>query len=98
MGVDAVGAQGDTIPLSMCRYELRGTPSLMLIDAAGRLRLHEFGRIDDLRLGVLLGRLLAEQAGFIGDGSEKAKQAVPVAACDTQICPVDTRRGKDQPG
>lgn len=98
VGVDAVGAQGDPIPLSMRRYELRGTPSLMLIDRAGRLRVHEFGRIDDLRLGVWLGRLLAEQAGFIGDGTEEPNQALPVDTCDTQACPVDTRRGKDQPG
>lgn len=93
VGVDAASAQGDPIPLSMRRYDLRGTPSLMLIDHAGRLRMHEFGRIDDLRLGVWLGRLLAEQARFIGVGTEKPSQTVPVDACDMQACPVDTHRG-----
>lgn len=95
VGVDAVGAQGDPIPLSMRRYGLRGTPSLMLIDRAGRLRVHEFGRVDDLQLGVWLGRLLAEQVGFIGDSAEESNQALPIDACDTQACPADIRRGKD---
>lgn len=61
VGVDTAVA-GDPIPVSMRRYGMRGTPSLILIDRLGRLRIHEFGRIDDLRLGVLLGRLLAEAA------------------------------------
>ena len=95
VGVDAVGAQGDPIPLSMRRYGLRGTPSLMLIDRAGRLRVHEFGRVDDLQLGVWLGRLLAEQVWFIGDSAEESNQALPIDACDTQACPADIRRGKD---
>ena len=95
VGVDAVGAQCDPIPLSMRRYGLRGTPSLMLIDRAGRLRVHEFGRGDDLQLGVWLGRLLAEQVGFIGDSAEESNQALPIDACDTQACPADIRRGKD---
>ncbi|HDP88899.1 MAG TPA: redoxin domain-containing protein [Thioalkalivibrio sp.] len=59
VGVDNVVA-GELIPATMHRYGMRGTPSLMLIDRAGRLRLHEFGRVNDLRLGVEVGRLLME--------------------------------------
>ena len=59
VGVDLAVA-GSPIPATMRRYEMRGTPTLILIDRAGKLRLHEFGRIDDLRLGMMLGRLLAE--------------------------------------
>lgn len=92
VGVDAVSAQGDPIPLSMRRYGLRGTPSLMLIDRAGRLRVHEFGRVDDLQLGVWLGRLLAEQAGVIGDSTEEPGQTQSADACDAQACPADTGR------
>jgi len=93
VGVDMAGREGDPVPQSMRRYGLQGTPSLMLIDQTGRLRFHEFGRVDDLRLGMLLGRLLAEQAGFIGDGTKEPNRAVPVAACNTQTCPADTHRG-----
>lgn len=98
VGVDAVGAQGDPIPLSMQRYQLRGTPSLMLIDRAGRLRVHEFGLVDDLQLGVWLGSLLAEEVDIIADGAEESGQSVSSDACDAQACAVDAPRGKDQPG
>lgn len=59
VGVDQA-AEGDPIPFSMRRYGLQGTPSVLLLDRAGRLRLHHFGQIDDLVLGVALGSLLAE--------------------------------------
>lgn len=61
VGVDA-HAEGDPIPLTMRRYALQGTPSLMLIDRAGKLRLKHFGLIDDLGLGAQIGSLLAEPA------------------------------------
>jgi peroxiredoxin len=48
------------IPLTMQAYELRGTPSLVLIDRNGNVRLSHFGQIDDLRLGAILGQLIAE--------------------------------------
>jgi thiol-disulfide isomerase/thioredoxin len=59
VGVD-VAVAGTPVPATMQRYGMRGTPTLILIDRAGKLRLHEFGRMDDLRLGMMLGRLLAE--------------------------------------
>jgi hypothetical protein len=45
----------------MGHYGMQGTPTLILVDRAGHLRLHEFGQVDDLALGVMLGRLLAEE-------------------------------------
>ena len=59
VGVDARVA-GTPIPATMHRYGMRGTPTLMLIDRAGKLRLQEFGSMDDLRLGMILGQMLAE--------------------------------------
>lgn len=61
VGIDQPGGE-DPIPLTMRAYGLRGTPSLMLIDRQGRLRSHEFGRVDDLALGLTLGQLIAEPA------------------------------------
>lgn len=61
VGVDA-GVAGTLIPATMHRYGMRGTPTLILIDRDGKLRLHEFGRMDDLRLGMILGQLLAESS------------------------------------
>ena len=59
VGVDQPAPDGG-VPLTMQAYSLQGTPSLMLIDRAGRLRLQEFGHIPDLVLGNAIGQLLAE--------------------------------------
>lgn len=48
------------IPLTMQAYGLRGTPSLILIDRAGKVRLNHFGVIDDMRVGAQIGQLIAE--------------------------------------
>ena len=53
---------GDDIPETMRRYGLRGTPSLLLVDRAGRLRANAFGQVDDLTLGATLARLIDEPA------------------------------------
>lgn len=55
-----VTVTGDPIPATMRQYRLKGTPSLILIDKKGRIRDHEFGRTDDVYLGVRVGQLLAE--------------------------------------
>jgi peroxiredoxin len=59
VGVDSPAESGD-IPLTMAAYEMRGTPTLVLIDRAGVLRLHHFGQADDLLVGAAIGRLLGE--------------------------------------
>jgi peroxiredoxin len=59
IGVDQAG-DGTPIPLTMQRYGMRGTPTTMIIDRAGRIRHHGFGQDDDLALGLRLGALLSE--------------------------------------
>lgn len=61
VGVDAAG-DGDPIPKTMRAYAMQGTPTLILIDRAGRLRLQHFGLVDDLRLGAQIATLLSEPA------------------------------------
>ncbi|MFN0184614.1 MAG: redoxin domain-containing protein [Aquabacterium sp.] len=62
VGIDQPGEDGDPLPLTMRAYGLRGTPSLLLFDRRGRLRMHEFGQVHDLALGYQLGCLLTEPA------------------------------------
>lgn len=50
-----------TMPVTMQRYGLQGTPSTLVIDREGGLALSHFGQIDDLALGGILGRLLQQQ-------------------------------------
>jgi hypothetical protein len=59
IGIDRPSTQG-AVPRTMATYDLRGTPSLLLIDRQGRLRLNHFGALDDLRAGALIAQLLAE--------------------------------------
>ncbi len=61
IAIDAPGDAGP-IPLTMERYRMRGTPSLVLIDRDGMIRKHAFGPIDDLRIGAEIGALVAERA------------------------------------
>lgn len=60
VGVDAPSPSGQPIPRTMARLGLQGTPTLLLLDRQGRLRLEHFGPLDDLQLGVILGQLLAD--------------------------------------
>jgi peroxiredoxin len=57
IGVDQPAARGG-VPQTMGALQLRGTPSSLLLDAQGRVRLHHFGAIDDLALGALIGQSL----------------------------------------
>jgi thiol-disulfide isomerase/thioredoxin len=48
------------IPATMRAYAMEGTPTLVLIDRKGQVRLNHFGHLPDLALGVAIGALLAE--------------------------------------
>ena len=70
VGVDASGGN-DPIPKTMRAYQLNGTPSLVLIDRAGRLRANVFGRPTDLRVGAGISALVSEAATVeLGDTQE----------------------------
>ena len=79
VGVDA-HVPGTTLPITMGRFQLRGTPSLVVIDRAGRIRLNAFGQIDDLAVGATLARLIDEP------------RSRPETDCDPDVgCPAPTR-------
>ncbi len=59
IGVDQPGGQNG-VPITMQRYQMRGTPTLVIIDQIGRLRLQEFGYVPDLVVGEIIGELLGE--------------------------------------
>jgi hypothetical protein len=59
IGVDA-HRDGQAVPETMQAYNLRGTPSLILIDKRGMVREILFGQVDELALGVAIGKLMAE--------------------------------------
>lgn len=59
VGIDEPGT--GALPVTMERYGMRGTPSLILIDRRGRLRAHHFGQVSELRLGAEIATLLSEE-------------------------------------
>jgi peroxiredoxin len=83
IGIDMPSERGG-IPKTMSAYELRGTPSLVLIDRDGAVRLNHFGRIDDMRLGAIIGQLVAQP----GESSvaTPSTQTRGAAACDIDGC------------
>ena len=83
IGIDTPGT--GAIPLTMQAYELGGTPSVVLIDREGRVRLNQLGRVDDLALGALIGELIAT-GGARSALAASAADAVP--GCDDDACAV----------
>lgn len=92
VGVDAHDRPGGT-PITMSRYQLRGTPSLVLIDRAGMIRLDAFGHVDDLSIGATLARLIDEASPVASALAMNSTRPAPTTTCDPdQGCalPTDT--------
>ena len=78
----------------MHAYKMQGTPTLILIDRTGHIRLHKFGHVSDLTVGFSIGALLSEEI----DESSGAAEAIPASetipassgsgACDADGCGV----------
>ncbi len=58
IGVDTHEAN-QSMPKTMGDWRMRGTPSTFVFSSSGELRLHQFGHVDDLALGIVVGQLLA---------------------------------------
>jgi peroxiredoxin len=58
IGVDEPG-QGTPIPVTMGRFQMRGTPTSILIARDGTLLHHGFGQEDDMAMGALIASALA---------------------------------------
>jgi hypothetical protein len=70
---------GDGIPATMRAYRMEGTPTTILIDRRGNLRLQAFGHVDDMRLGALI-------AGLVADSLHSAAGAVGSSALGDEGC------------
>lgn len=58
VGVDAAGESWK--PRTMEAWDVEGTPTIVLVDKRGQLRLKKLGHLDDARLRAALDGLLAE--------------------------------------
>ena len=55
-------SESEPIPKTMASYQMRGTPTLIVLDKNGRIRLNHFGRMSDMQVGSFIGGLLEEQS------------------------------------
>lgn len=89
IAIDAPSTTGP-IPHTMAKYKLQGTPSLLIIDKQGRLRSKSFGHMNDLQLGSIIGRLLAEselKANY-SEVNHDAGASDASTKCDSNGCSV----------
>lgn len=86
VGVDRPGTHGP-IPQTMEAYAMRGTPTLLVIDAQGRLRHQHFGQVSDLVLGAQIASLVHEAEAF---AASEETQSPPRAdtSCDANGCAI----------
>jgi hypothetical protein len=82
VGIDESDPE-NAIPRTMQAYAMRGTPTTLIFDRSGRLRVREFGHLDDLRLGAVIAALIAEK--------KPAADGEPVTLADAggERCPAD---------
>lgn len=85
VAVDEASPDRD-IPVTMARYGFQGTPSLALIDKAGRLRLNHFGHKPDLQLGAAIAQLLNETEVLLPQeaSAAEAKTCTPGQECNSR--------------
>lgn len=79
VGVDTPGRA--SLPVTMERYGLRGTPSLLLIDRQGTLAAHNFGQVNPLKLGAEIATLVIDTP--VSKTENQLKQS---GRCDDSGC------------
>jgi len=82
VAVDRPSSDGDPRPLTMRRYAMRGTPSLILIDRAGTIREHYFGRPSDLEVGAAVGALVGQLPPV------QSEALLDLSDCTDEACPI----------
>lgn len=50
------------IPCTMTSFQMKGTPTLIILDKNGCLRVNYFGLMSDMQVGSIIGGLLEEQS------------------------------------
>ena len=60
IAVDTPSSSG-SIPKTMAAYYMQGTPTLIVIDQQGQIRLNHFGRLSDMQVGNIIGQTISEE-------------------------------------
>ena len=74
----------EPLPNTMRAYQMRGTPTTILIDRQGRLRWQHFGQVEDMVIGAQIMGLLAEAEV----NTAAVESAANPSSCDENGCHV----------
>jgi hypothetical protein len=92
-GADVVILAGDRpstsgpVPLTMANYGMSGTPTLIVIDRKGRIRLKHFGLLADMQVGSVIRGLLAEvESGTAAEKHFDSRVDSSSSSCDGNGC------------
>jgi peroxiredoxin len=82
-------SESNAIPKTMAKYQMRGTPTLIVLDKNGKVQLNHFGRISDMQIGSLIGGLLAQgnELPLPEENNESSNDPV-VQQCDDTGCSI----------
>lgn len=80
IGIDTPRQDGP-IPETMHRYQMRGTPTTILIGRDGRIITHQFGQLDDMALGAMITSALD-----LGDAAARGDVASDGASSPDDNC------------
>jgi hypothetical protein len=73
-------------------YQMQGTPTTILIDKTGHLRMHKFGHVTDFVLGYSIGTLLAEEtddeAKLTSSSQQEGRKNLQSNTCGPDECAV----------
>ncbi len=79
VGIDAQDGGG---PVTMRAYGMRGTPTTLLWDRAGQLRMHQFGHVEDMRLGAAITSVLGDASVGVGAASTASAGVCGPEGCE----------------
>lgn len=75
------------IPKTMGKYSMQGTPTLIIIDRQGAIRLNYFGSLHDMQVGKIIGSLLAEgEVALLTDEAPTPSVMLDDTSCDDTGC------------
>lgn len=80
-------SESNPIPRTMAKYQMRGTPTLIILDKDSNIRLNHFGRMNDMQVGSIISSLLAERNSVLLS-SENNESVKPISSgkCDDTAC------------
>ena len=87
VAVDRPSTTG-SIPHTMDAFGMRGTPTLILLDRQGRIRLNHFGRMSDIRVGAIIGQLVSEATTDLHHNQHQEQHTDKHGGCTDDACTI----------